>query len=80
MYKILIRYNAEHNLWKQYGTITSSSTTGSDAVTSFTEFETDDVETLKTELIKLDQKYGFENIKVYKDVTANYSVDITEEE
>ena len=80
MYKILIRYNAEHNLWQQYGTNTSSSTTGSDAVTSFTEFETDDVETLKTELIKLDEKYGFENIKVYKDVTASYSVDIAGEE
>lgn len=80
MYKILIRYNTEHNLWQQYGTTTSSSAIGSDAVISFTEFETDDVEILKEELIKLDKKYGFENIKVYKDVTANYSVDITEEE
>lgn len=79
MYKILIKYNTDHNLWKQYGT-TISSTTNSDTITTFQEFQTDDVETLKEEIIKLDKKYGFENIKVYKDVTANYSVEITEEE
>lgn len=79
MYKILIKYNTDHNLWKQYGT-TTSSTTNSDTTTTFQEFQTDDVEVLKEEIIKLDKKYGFENIKVYKDVTANYSVEITEEE
>ena len=78
MYKILIKYNEEHNLWEQYGT-TTSSTTDSDTTTTFQEFQTDDVETLKEEIIKLDKKYGFENIKIYKDVTANYSVEITEE-
>lgn len=77
MYKILIKYSTDHNLWKQYGTTTSS--TASDTIT-FQEFQTDDVEILKAEIIKLDQQYGFENIKVYKDVTANYSVEITEEE
>lgn len=79
MYKILIKYNTDHNLWKQYGT-TTSYTTNSDTTTTFQEFQTDDVEVLKEEIIKLDKKYGFENIKVYKDVTANYSVEITEEE
>lgn len=78
MYKILILYNADHNLWKQYGTTATSSVPGGKS--TFTEFETDNVEILKTELLKLDRVHGFENIKVYQDVTANYSVDIVMDE
>lgn len=74
MYKILILYKAEHNLWQQYGTTTITSS--SSGKSTFTEFATDDVEVLKAELLKLDKEYGFSNIKVYQDITANYSVDI----
>ncbi len=72
MYKILIRYNDKHNLWQSYGTtITSTSTS-----TSFTEFETNDVEILKSEILKLDAICGHNNIRIIEDVTLKYSVDI----
>lgn len=74
MYKILISYNADHNLWQQYGTTATSSASGGKS--TFTEFATDDLEVLKAEILKLDKIYGHENIKVYKDITANFSVDI----
>lgn len=74
MYKILISYKPEHNLWQQYGTTTTSSVSG--AKSSFTEFATDDLEVLKEEILKLDKIYGYENIRPYKDITANFSVDI----
>ena len=73
MYKILILYNAEHNLWQQYGTTTTSSTSNTK---SFTEFEKDDIEVLKAEILKLNEKFGNDQIKIYKDVTANFSVKI----
>lgn len=75
MYKILILYKAEHNLWQQYGTTATSSASGGKS--TFTEFATDDLEVLKAEILKLDKIYGHENIKVYKDVTANFSVNFT---
>ena len=74
MYKILILYKSEHNLWQQYGTTTTSS--ASCGKSTFTEFATDDLEVLKAEILKLDQQVGHENIKVYKDVTTSFSVDI----
>lgn len=71
MYNILIKYNDSKNLWQLYGTTT--------AVTSNTEtfapFETDNLENLKAEVIRLDAMYGHENIKVVK--TIEYTVDIT---
>ena len=73
MYKILILYKAEHNLWQQYGTTTTSSASGGKS--TFTEFATYDLEVLKAEILKLDQQVGHENIKVYKDVTTTFSVD-----
>lgn len=78
MYKILILYKAEHNLWQQYGTTATSSVSGGKSI--FTEFATDDVDILKEELLKLDKEYGFSNVKVYQDITANYSVDIVVDE
>ena len=75
MYKIMIKYNADHNLWKAYGTESKS-----ESGTTFTEFQTEDKEELKKEILKLDAKVGSENIIVYKDVTATYSVEITEDE
>ena len=75
MYKIMIKYNADHNLWKAYGTESKSE---SDA--TFTEFQTDDKEELKKEILKLDAKIGSENIIVYQDVTATYSVEIEDGE
>lgn len=78
MYKILILYKAEHNLWQQYGTTTTSSI--SDCKSTFTEFETDDLDVLKEEILKLDKIYGHENIRPYKDITANFSVDIVVDE
>ena len=74
MYKILIKYNnkVKNNLWEVYGSSTTS-TTGS---TTSTEFETDNIEVLKEELIKLDKIVGFENIRVIEDKTVTFSVDV----
>lgn len=74
MYKILIKYDSKvkNNLWEVYGSSTTS-TTGS---TTSTEFETNDIEVLKEELIKLDKIVGFENIRVIEDKTVTFSVDI----
>ena len=74
MYKILILYKPEHNLWQQYGTTATSSASGGKS--NFTEFSTDNLEVLKEEILKLDRVYGHENLKIIKDVTANFSVDI----
>ena len=71
MYTILIKHNDSKKLWQLYGTTT--------AVTSNTEifapFETDNLENLKAEVIRLDAMYGHENIKVVK--TIEYTVDVT---
>lgn len=72
MYKILIRYNDKHNLWQSYGTTILSASTSS----SFNEFETDDIEVLKSEILKLDAIYGHDAIKIVEDVTLKYSVDV----
>lgn len=71
MYNILIKYNDSKSLWQLYGT--SSSTTSN--TETFTPFETDDLEKLKTEIKILDEKYGHENIKVVKAI--EYTVDVT---
>lgn len=77
MYKILIKYdNDKLNLWMPYGTTTTSTTGKSE----FTEFETDDVTTLKETILKLDKEYGFEKIRVIEDVTVNFSVDVVVDE
>ena len=67
MYKILIKYdsNIKDNLWEVYGNSTTSS-----------EFETNDISVLKEELIKLDQKIGFENIRVIEDKSVSFSVGV----
>lgn len=74
MYKILILYNKDHNLWKQYGTTTSGDKE------TFVEFATDDIEILQQEVLKLDRKIGFENIKIYRDISADYTVYIEKDE
>ena len=74
MYKILIKYdNDKLNLWMPYGTTTTSTT-----ATSFKEFETDDIETLKAELLSLDLVFGHENIRPIKDIETNYVVDVVD--
>ena len=74
MYKILIKYdNDKFNLWMPYGTTTTTSTTGK---SEFTEFETDNIETLKAEILKVDKEYGHDRIRVVEDKTVNFSVDV----
>ena len=77
MYKILIKHNPNANksdttIWRMHGSVTTSTTT------TYSEFATDDVVTLKTELLALDSIYGSENIKVVKEIDINYSVDVTD--
>lgn len=76
MYKILIKYDnkIKNNLWEVYGSSTTS-TTGS---TTSTEFETDDIDVLKSELIKLDKEHGFDSVKVIKEIDVNYTVEVTD--
>lgn len=78
MYKILIKHNTNSNksdttIWRMHGSTTTSTT-----ATSFKEFATDDIETLKTELLSLDSVYGHENIRVIKDIEINYIVDVVD--
>ena len=78
MYKILIKHNTNSNksdttIWRMHGSTTTSTT-----ATSFKEFATDDIVTLKTELLALDAIYGSENIKVVKEIDINYSVDVAD--
>ena len=78
MYKILIKHNPNANktdttIWRMHGSTTTSTTS-----TSFKEFETDDIETLKAELLSLDSLYGHENIRVIKDIEINYIVDVVD--
>ena len=78
MYKILIKHNPNANksdttIWRMHGSTTTSTT-----ATSFKEFATDDIETLKTELLLLDSVYGHENIRVIKDIEINYIVDVVD--
>ena len=77
MYKILIKHNPNANksdttIWRMHGRVTTSTTT------TYSEFATDDVVTLKTELLALDAIYGSENIKVVKEIDINYSVDVAD--
>lgn len=78
MYKILIKHNTNANksdttIWRMHGSTTTSTT-----ATLFKEFETDDIETLKTELLAIDAIYGSENIKLVKEIDINYSVDVAD--
>ena len=80
MYKILIKHNPNANksdttIWRMHGSTTTSTT-----ATSFKEFATDDIETLKAELLALDAIYGSENIKVVKEIDINYSVDVADQD
>ena len=77
MYKILIKHNPNANksdttIWRMHASITTSATT------TYSEFATDDIETLKTELLVLDAIYGSDNIKVVKEIDINYSVDVAD--
>ena len=79
MYKILIKHNPNANksdttIWRMHGSTTTSTT-----ATSFKEFATDDIETLKAELLSLDSLYGHENIRVIKDIEINYIVDVVDD-
>lgn len=79
MYKILIKHNPNANktdttIWRMHGSVTTSTTT------TYSEFATDDVVTLKTELLALDAIYGSENIKVVKEIDINYSVDVADQD
>ena len=71
MYNILIKYNDSKKLWQLYGTTTSATSSEE----TFVPFETDNLENLKAEVIRLDAMYGHENIKVVKNI--EYTVDVT---
>ena len=80
MYKILIKHNPNANktdttIWRMHGSTTTSTTS-----TSFKEFETDNIETLKAEVLAIDAIYGSENIKVVKEIDINYSVDVADQD
>lgn len=69
-YKILIKYkNALENLWKVYGTSTTSGNT-----TTFTEFETEDQQELIEKIKELDSEIGNAGIRVIQDVSYNVGI------
>lgn len=76
MYQILIKYqNSKLNLWEESGTYTTKNDK-----TEFLKFETDDEEILKSEILRLDAIYGFENIKVIKIIDIDFDVKINQSE
>lgn len=76
MYQILIKYqNSKLNLWEESGTYTTQNDK-----TEFYKFETDDLEILKKEILRLDAIYGSENIKVVKTIDIELDVKIRQEE
>lgn len=72
MYKILIKYTStsKKTFWQNYEVSKEDGTS--------VEFSTDDLEVLKNEIKKIDYKYGYENIRIIKDVTYSVLVDISE--
>ena len=79
MYKILIKHNtnvskSNTTLWYEYGSTVTSNTT------KFTPFETNDVEILKLEILKLSGEFGHENIMAIKELDVVYDVEIENEE
>ena len=80
MYKILIKYNQSrnmNNLWMIHGTVIESKS-GSSTVQNFVEFETDDLDVLKSEIDKLDKIYGYESIKVIKNIDYSILVSVND--
>lgn len=73
MYKILIKHNSTMatTYWKTYEKVQEDGTC--------LEFETTDVEELKTELGFLTLKYGNENIRAIDDVTYEITIGIPNE-
>lgn len=66
MYKILIKHNSNLNkiYWRSH--------VNDDSI----EFETDDLETLKEEVKKLDRIYGFDNIRIVNDLTYDVLINL----
>ena len=79
MYRILLKHsgNVKSNIWESYGS-TSTATGSKDSV--FTEFETDDVTVLETEIAKIIAERGNSEIRIVKDVEIIYGVDVVDDE
>lgn len=79
MYRILLKHsgNVKSNIWESYGS-TSTATGSKDSV--FTEFETDDVTVLETEIAKIIAERGNSEIRIVKDVEITYGVDVVDDE
>lgn len=74
MYRILIKHNTSSpttSLWKEYGT-----TTTVESVSTFTPFETENLDTLKEEINKLDKIYGYENIMAVRPIEYKISLEV----
>ena len=68
-----------NKMFEVYGSeVTSKNATGT--TSTFTPFETEDVEALKAEVLKLDRVYGHENIMVCQVVELTYGVEIVSDE
>lgn len=85
MYRIMIKHTTSSSsvmadkMYEVYGSeVTSKNATGTTSV--FTPFETDDVEILKAEVLKLDRVYGHKNIMVCQIVELAYDVEIISDE
>ena len=70
-YKILIKYPSTFK--KDFYEFYQVQTEDSDELI---DFETDDVEVLKTTLNILDKKYGYENLRIIVDVTYTIAVGV----
>ena len=79
MYRILLKHssNVKSNIWESYGNY-STATGSKESV--FTEFETDDVAVLETEITKIVAERGNSEIRIVKDVEITYVVDVVEDE
>ena len=80
-YKILIKHNSDkkNNLCQSYGN-SITTTSASSTTTTFTEFSTEDIEVLKTEIQKIIAERGNSEIRIVKDVEITYGVDVVDDE
>ena len=76
MYRIFTKHNDKLGTWKLYGTV--SGTTATDS--TITPFETEDIDELRAEILKLNAEIGHENIMACKMVDLSYGVTVVDDE
>lgn len=82
MYKILIKYisssGKDNHMWISHGNSTVTKSAGS-TIETFTEFQTDNMETLKAELDKLHQIFGLSEVRAINELDVSCDITVNED-